>query len=621
MIRVALTDAFHLHDRNFPSLFKYLEQSDVSYQTLLQKGDDGFRLITSLGCYDDLEDRVSPLAARSIRAEAAVMAGLDADSLYTYESLHIRLWSLCRSELLAYLLVQDGWQQEAMVKDDRAIFDKAYAENRTDLALNMAVANYWLNHWYDRRKDVFSNHFACVFSGSMSYTRTLMELLRRSPTRVMVIESTFTGNDFIFEEMYHPVANNLGVQNATLRVARRDPALEEPDLYDREAIKARNKVLSAKNKNVTQPPSAALPMFPNADARQVLIVGQVANDFSLIEDGFPYVGSIAVYRDMLREILDRTDHNIIFKAHPWEHKKAHLETAKTFDALAEYVGGLTAEERARVLIVEDVNLSDLIDDSDYFVTLCSQAGIEAALLGMRPFILGRAFYSGAGFTVDCPDIGALADALSREDGMLSLEAYKMLDRFLVDLFQYGTVSIFNSGVGKIRRLLQRKTSLVQKSPLKTELQLGRTLQIAPRSVEGWSPILKRKELLPEGAGAKSLLSGNVDLVVRDFPKTFTAGEELSLPVTVVNASDHILPATRSGKTFQVSYHIFGKDGITRLEWNGLNTPLPAAVPEEIFCTMQIKVPERPGTYKFQPALLLPGEFWLETNTMLEMTVA
>lgn len=618
MYRIALADSFHLHNRSFPSLFKALEKMKATVITLLEKGSDGYSLIQCTGNYDDLDACTTPMTARAITSQATVMSRYTADELYQAEVINLRLWPLCRSEMLAYLLTLDNWQQDVMPKDDRAIFDKAFAENPDVLALNMAMASYWLNHWNDSRKDLFQCHFCCVFSGSMTYVRSLMELLRRSPTKVFVLESTFTGNDFIFEEMYHPVANNLGVRNPTLRASRREAVLEQPNQYDREVIKARNKILSAKNKNVVQPEWSSLPEFPER-REQVLIVGQVANDFSLIEDGFPYVASIPVYRELIRQLLDETDCNIVFKAHPWENKKEHLRSPKTFDALAEFVLALPDAQRARVMLVEDVNLHSLIETSQYFVTFCSQAAIEAALLGLRPIILGTAFYSGAGFTEDCPDIAAVVQAVSTGPGLLDMDGYKAVDRFLVDLFQYGTVSIFDSGEAAIRRQLTKPTPLEQKTLIRKELALGSTQEIERIPAQYWSGVIRKKIPLDDLTRVHGLQK-QLNILLSDFSSRMSSAQGMiKLPVRIINNSDYIVPVEFRGRAFKLSYHIFDANG-GRFVWNGETTALPSDIRQGLNGHMNFNVPNQPGTYQVMPALLLPGFCWLDSDKKWEISV-
>ena len=111
MHRVALTDSFHLHARNFPSLFKCLEKANITPTVFLDRDNESWGLIQATGNYAALDERVSPFIARSIRTEAEVFAARDADALYATEVANLRLWPLCRSEALAYLLTGNGLKQ------------------------------------------------------------------------------------------------------------------------------------------------------------------------------------------------------------------------------------------------------------------------------------------------------------------------------------------------------------------------------------------------------------------------------------------------------------------------------------------------------------------------------
>lgn len=92
------------------------------------------------------------------------------------------------------------------------------------------------------------------------------------------------------------------------------------DEYYKDRNKAINKLILSKNKNVVQPSRSGKRVFNNGK-RNVIIVGQVLNDYSIIESHLPYHSSIEIYKDVISDILNNTDFNLIFKAHPWEEKK------------------------------------------------------------------------------------------------------------------------------------------------------------------------------------------------------------------------------------------------------------------------------------------------------------
>ncbi len=618
MLRIALCDTLHLHKRNFASLFEMFQEQDITPSILLDRDDDGYNLITCSGNYEDIEQHVSPFVALSVREHASSLAKQPVDELYESEMLGLRLWPLCRSELMSYLLSQDSWQAEVMLKDDRALFEKAFVENHADLTLNISIAKYWLNHWYHNRKKIFSHNACCVFSGSSIYTRTLLELLRRSQCRAFVLESTFTGNDFLFEEMYQPIANNLGVRHHNTRVSRRDPQLETIDNFEREAIKARNKIISANNKNVKQPASRKLPQFPT-DQEQILILGQVANDYSLIEDGFPYVGSIPVYRELIQKILKQTSYNIVFKSHPWEHKKSNIKRSFTFDTLAEFVRGLPDTQRSRVLLVEDTNLQDLLNDSTHFVTFCSQSGIEAAMNGLRPIVLGRAFYSNAGFTQDCANIDDVITALNTSDGTLNLNEYQSFTRFVVDLFQYGSFSIFQSGRSKLLKALEKPKALEQKSPLWSELSL-RSSNLSHRATpKQWAGIVRRLKPLEDPDTAK-MLADNLSISLLNFPASFNRSDQnIQLILQVVNHSEYAIPRMLMNRECFASYHIYDEHG-GRYIWNGERKLLNEEIQQEFRDTIPFKIPDEAGKYSIVPALLFNSICWLNSDQTWEFEV-
>ena len=618
MHRIAICDTLHIHKRNFKSFFEFMEEKGIKPSILLDKDDDGYNLIPCTGNYNEIEQHVSPFVALAIRDHAKVIANKTIDELYDSEMLELKLWPLCRSELLSYLLSKDEWQQEVTLKDDRLLFEEIFKKNHEDLTLNIAVAKFWLNHWYRNRKKIFSNHGCCVFSGSATYTRTLLELLRRSQCRAFIMESTFTGNDYIFEEMYQPVANNLGVRHQNTKVARRNPELETPSMYDRELTKARNKVVSANNKNVKQPESEGLPQFIN-DEDQILIMGQVANDYSLIEDGFPYISSIPVYKELMKRILDETNLNIIFKAHPWEHKKVNIERSFTFDYLKNFIRDLPANLRSRVLLVEETNLQDLLDNSQYFLTLCSQSGIEAAMNGIRPIVLGTAFYSNAGFTLDCPSVDVAIEAIKNSNGTLSLEEYKAFNRFIVDMFQYGTISSFPSGKGKIEKILHQNRSIEQKTPIKPELALSRGENYQVTNAQKWTGVLEKLKPIEDRDTLKNL-SNKLTISLVGLPEKIKKSDRNSfLSINLENLSGYIIPHSFEGRKGFLSYHIYDEKG-KKYTWDGERQPLRAEVKRGLQGRVPFKAPSETGKYKVVPALLYSSICWIDSDQTWEFEV-
>lgn len=81
------------------------------------------------------------------------------------------------------------------------------------------------------------------------------------------MEHFFTGNEYYIEEKYDPIPNNtnLKISNVYNSVNIEENGFE----LERTRIKAINKVLLAKNKNVTQPSETFL--IEKKGARQLLL--------------------------------------------------------------------------------------------------------------------------------------------------------------------------------------------------------------------------------------------------------------------------------------------------------------------------------------------------------------
>ncbi|MDK4603517.1 capsule biosynthesis protein, partial [Kingella kingae] len=69
---------------------------------------------------------------------------------------------------------------------------------------------------------------------------------------MMVMESLFTGNEFFCEERYSPIANRTDIMHKAVYQSLLDKINSE-SVYENERMKAINKMILMKNKNVQQP--------------------------------------------------------------------------------------------------------------------------------------------------------------------------------------------------------------------------------------------------------------------------------------------------------------------------------------------------------------------------------
>ncbi|MGC2855129.1 hypothetical protein ACM64Y_06610 [Novispirillum sp. DQ9] len=412
-MHVLLPDSWHFHRRNFAALFDALKAGGIPYTRETSRK----RWWKAHGDYRPFAEALAPH-----------LAALDGADLGRAEAAGVNLWSLAKGEFLCLAMARPRWHEGAGPNTPEAVLARALEDedDRRDLLLCLAAARDWAlfwDGWLAARPEI--TH-ALAFSGSYIYTRALHAVARRRGLRTFGLESFFTGHEFYLEERAAPLSNGS--------------LLADPDWYgrltlpdDRDALRAaaHGRLKGMRNKNVRATPVPLAPFW--RDGRPVvLIVGQVLNDFSILETPLPEVSSLAVYRDLIARLLAETDCNVIFKAHPWERKRPNLRRAFTLEALERFAATLPPERAARLRLVEKDAITSLFPHVDHAVALCSQGLLEACQAGLKPAQIGRAFFGGKGFTHDfaapAPYVAALAAGLP---GRLSVEEYRLFEDFLV----------------------------------------------------------------------------------------------------------------------------------------------------------------------------------------------
>ena len=491
MSHFLFADSIHLHSKNFGSLFSYIESKRIS--VTFHQAHEGMK--SRLGDY---------VGAPGLLPYRMGLKELDRQQLFdlthNYKNKPIRLFPLCKAECLAYSLAKSThWVEEPMGYlsaeiRERALFDRLYDEERDLLLGNMAAARFWINawqHYFEEHPSGFSHAFG--FSGSFIYTRVLMEICSWSRTRMLVLESTFTGRDYYLEERYSPIANRSDIRLQTVRNAKALPT--DSLLCARESAKAINKVFSSKNKNVKQPSTADLLAFEEPSRPTLLVIGQVVNDFSVIEQRAGWISSINFYKSLIERALRETDYNIVFKGHPWEHKKTHVQSPLTKGCLESFRESLPSEYRARFVLRENDNLVMLGDFADRVVLLNSQSGIEVALhCGLRPSTFGSPYYGNAGFSDDYRDLDTFfADVKSgRTQALLDLDSFEALKGFLTRFLQYHTVSEFPSGLRRIKEVLEVRAPIMASDNQQEEDEtvLDPNVIIIPKYQPQWQKLIR-----------------------------------------------------------------------------------------------------------------------------------
>ena len=446
-LNILLADDLHINVKNFASFHKFMEKQGVTVKNINTRRD----WITAYGHYEPMS---------SVLGERARLLGkLAANELYAYEVKGVNLFKVARAEVLARVVAQPEWHGAHYPQTSRGIFDRLMEQNKPVLMLGLAAAWDWLEFWTKALADEKQFTHACIFSGSLIYQRSLMELLRFTPTKVMVMESFFTGNDYYCEEKYEPIANNTNLKHKT--VFESLTIDDSADQVDRERMKALNKVVTMNNKNVQQPETGA-PLVFEHKGKIVTICGQVVNDFSLLEYRGKGLCSIALYQELIHD-LAANGFNVVFKAHPWEEKKTNIGRPLTRDAIRDYVAKLPQALQQRIQVVDHYPIEKLFAMSHAIAGLNSQSLIEAAFHGFKPIQFGDAFYGKKGFTHDVTpaQVSEVVARLKQGEwsGTLSLGEYRQFEDFLVTALQRFLVSCHDSGLPRLAQVFEMPTSI------------------------------------------------------------------------------------------------------------------------------------------------------------------
>lgn len=486
-------DSLHLNKKNFGSLHDYFTEGKHEF---IQHGDLN-HLIALYGDYSSLPTEMDE--------DFCLYRQYDFDMLQKAEIDGINLIDVCWLEFLSYISADKDFSKCGVVltKENVFSFVKSSEKYKNAFILNLAAAAFWVKYWnvYLKKSPVFDA--ALVFSGSLAYARSLIEILKKTPTRVFLFETFFTGNDYYCEERFSPIPNAslLGCDNYYNNIKI------DSDTYDRDRIKAINKIALSSNLNVKQPASIGK-VFCKEDF--VLIVGQVVNDFSVLGYGDSGLSTLALYSDLILKVLNETELNLVFKAHPWERKKKNLNSSVTADFLesrfAKWIG-------SRLFIVEDYNIEDLFSQARCVVLINSQSGIEAAWHGIKPIVLGDPFYGKKGFTVDL-DVSRLDEVVSyisineKKDYILTLEEYDFFEAFLVKSLVFSLVSKHKSGLILLREYL---------SPI-PQIKLAKPGGGAAREVPVESKALNKPRISDNNTCDSSVTHSEISSFKRKFRK-------------------------------------------------------------------------------------------------------
>lgn len=448
-LSILVADSLHINKKNFGSFFKFVDRTKPKIHFENSHAD----WIALYGVYDGKLDKLF--------GKVDILSKLSFDELKSFKVHDINVFNVCRAEILTLVATEPEWYESSYPETREGIFGKLFKENKTVLLQNMAAAWYWLDFWKVRLAELHAFTHCCVFSGGLIYQKALIEQLKYTPVRVMVMESLFTGNEYYCEERYSAIANNCDIRHPAV-YRKYLKQLETGDDYDRERVKAINKIILSKNKNVEQPKSSERLQFADPSLPCVSIIGQVVNDFSVLEYKNTGLSTIHFYKELIAK-LSCNEFNVVVKTHPWEEKKSNVGTALTKNVLQKFIAALPAKQQNRIQVVDHYGIKQLFEQSDWVVGLNSQALLEAAFEGFKTVQFGHAFYGQKGFTNDygLEEIDRFIEDLNgqRIHNILSLEELDAFERFMTVLLQKHTVSVHDSGVAVLQRIFSSPTTI------------------------------------------------------------------------------------------------------------------------------------------------------------------
>lgn len=447
MINIIIPDKLHIHVRGFKSIIELQNKKKINL-IHVEKYDNLKALYGNYNKHKSL-----------FLKEYDSLSFKNQDELFHEKIGGYSLFKIIKSEMLSYLITKENWYSLSVLNDEQFIFNKAYEENKEDLLLNMAVGLFWFEFWkteVQKHKDIKAS---IVFSGSLIYSKTFSFLLQNTPIKVYVVEHFFTGNDFYFEEKYTHIANNSDIRFPNIYNGLFDQWSEkEPLEKEKDIIKAINKINLSNNKNVKQPLTVNEKINFHNSERTILILGQVINDFSILETDINNINSLSIYKKMIQGIFETTNYNIIFKAHPWEKNKSNVNRPLTKEELNNFVmSNFTKNYIERFKIVEDSNINQLFEVSDIIVGICSQSLLEASFAGIKTHQIGKAFFGDKGFTYDHRDEKEFLKYIGENSfisPLMNMYEYENFLKFLTLSLQYHLVSVHKSGESMILNKIQ-----------------------------------------------------------------------------------------------------------------------------------------------------------------------
>lgn len=237
----------------------------------------------------------------------------------------------------------------------------------------------------------------------------------RRGLRAIAIENIFHSERLLWDDTSGIAVNRNQAKNHYWRY--RD--FISPEVAEHSTATFLNSIATVKTTE-HQSPAATLPARADDGVRTITYLAQVSVDSSVLFGMRGFASQVEVIASLARYAADH-GHRLLVKLHPKESPHfpdpSNYYRRLTARSLEKHPGFQAARAALgdRLLVDEEntFNTYDLIRQADVCVTINSQSGLEAALLGREVVLCGDAFYGQLGFTHEVTDGPSLDFTLKR----------------------------------------------------------------------------------------------------------------------------------------------------------------------------------------------------------------
>lgn len=357
---------------------------------------------------------------RCVLAPTTSRPGKDAASLFTRETfqelrvLGVPVFSACEYDLAVYL----------RISVEKINFDNELHWNATTEFMQECIGRI---RQAAKVFDMVQPSVVLIHQGHTTLASVYRYLSILRGVRVVALENSMNSTRLIWDDIAGVAVNRIPARNYYWRYG---------DLV--EIAKARAHVqwylssIKSLKKADHQSPESGKVALEEVSGKTVLFIANVLTDASVM-----YHSRVGSQIDAIKSVAKwalRNGHRFVLKIHPRERPGHCLPyEGLTIAALREDREFMADIAGHKLCLIDETNRFDtyqLISASALCVTVCSQAGLEALLMGKEVVLLGDAYYGGLGFTHEVFSVSQIEPVLcNAESSALALERSESIARF------------------------------------------------------------------------------------------------------------------------------------------------------------------------------------------------